>query len=74
VGRVESLLSGLERLVRLAGSDLAGEARVLGSAQVSPLEPGAVRVRFDWQPEELDRATSSLADRIRGWAAPSAEK
>jgi hypothetical protein len=74
VARVQSLLSGLERLLRLAGSDLAGEAAILGSAEVSPAGSDAVWVQFEWQHEQLDRGTRSLADQIRDRMAVTGKK
>jgi hypothetical protein len=74
VKRVESLVAGLEQLAQLAGSDVAGEARILSSARVSAGASGAVWIGFEWQRQDVDRAAGSLADRIRGWAAASAKK
>lgn len=63
--RVEAMLSALRLLVRLSGSDLAGEARVLASARVTPEQGARVRIGFEWQREDVERAARSLAQAIR---------
>lgn len=66
--RAQALIGALSMLVRLTGSDFAGESRILDSAKAEPADGGAVRVRFEWQRADVDRAAGSLAEAIRVWA------
>lgn len=60
----------LGTLLRVAGTDRAGEARVLETAEITVAGTDALAVTFEWQREDLHRGAQSLAGAIRRAAGP----
>jgi hypothetical protein len=68
--RARSRARALAAVARLAGADVAGEAGVLESVEITVAGPESLAVGFQWQRDDLDRGARSLAQAIRRALGP----